>query len=788
MHRQLQKIFQQVINNKKGLLIIMSLDLLYQEATSHNTSPQRLREIAAMNDELARLVASNSVADSNLLTELALKARNNKDVELQRAIASNPNTPTQFLVELAKLFPQEFFSNPVYDLLILENVNLFRNFRKKLLLKLVCTYNAPESFLAIAAGTCEYNIKRIQQNHEYFWKWREILIAVACHHNNSRKNLSKLSQYSDDIVAEVAGVRLKYPSDNILFWDKLASNEKPIWDKLALNEKPNIIAFIPHQILFELAQLPEISSNFLKAASQLETFPGILNIIANHPKTPKEVLEKLAKNSHSDVAEAAKLHISYAGELETGWRSLAEEKIGRDQLPSLNNEEGIELRLWQAGAIEESTLPYLNQRSIREYISTLLKIVCSADTPRRILDNLEQHPRVSPLITECINYLKQREAIIFDLLPKKLPINNNCANFLNPLVDDIDTLLNKVKDKFWCKKLTSVSIDNPTINLCLLHLIQQDYGSRTRINYLRNMLFDYDRGRYKEYHGLFIRYSNLEYYAVILANNPNTSPQILSKLAEHPIGGVRVLVASNYNITQNTLDNLIEDRNPEVRTAALANPKLDSILREQLANLDNPNLSSQDLLELANSKYTAVRAKVVQHPNVDASILKKLAYDKIIVRLAVAKHPKTPTDILTKFINHPDRRLPLAVAQNSGADKDLLIQLATQPAADGGFHFNPLNLAAVKSLLTQEPEAAIPFLDRCLKFPNRPSFSRFLVLMNPRIPSSFLARYYKSWFWAERFAIAQNPNTTRDICQQLTQDPNRIVRAAARDNLKLRNK
>lgn len=87
-------------------------------------------------------------------------------------------------------------------------------------------------------------------------------------------------------------------------------------------------------------------------------------------------------------------------------------------------------------------------------------------------------------------------------------------------------------------------------------------------------------------------------------------------------------------------------------------------------------------------------------------------------------------------------------------------------------------------MLTQEPEAAIPLFDRCLKFPDRPSFSRFLVLMNPHIPSSFLARYYKSWFWAERYAIAQNPNTDRDICQQLTQDPNSIVRAAARDNLK----
>ncbi|MEH1854693.1 MAG: hypothetical protein V7L11_24160 [Nostoc sp.] len=298
------------------------------------------------------------------------------------------------------------------------------------------------------------------------------------------------------------------------------------------------------------------------------------------------------------------------------------------------------------------------------------------------------------------------------------------------------------------------------------------------------MLIDFGEGRYKDHNPIFIRLYNLEYYGVILASDTSNSPQILSKLVEHPIQGVRVLVASHHNITQNSLDNLIDDRSPEVRAAALANPKLDSMLREQLASLENPNLSSLDLRELANSEHTAVRAKVVRHPNVDASILAKLADDKLIVRLAVAKHPKTPAEILTRFTEHQDRRLPLAVAQNPGAPKDLLIQLATQPAGRGGFHFNPLNLAAVKSLLTQEPEAAIPFLDRCLKFPDRPSFSRFLVLMNPHIPSSFLARYYKSWFWPERYAIAQNPNTHRDICQQLTQDPNRIVRAAARDNLK----
>ncbi|MHC5936827.1 variant leucine-rich repeat-containing protein [Nostoc sp.] len=64
----------------------MSLDSLKQEATNHNTSPQRLRELAAINDELRRLVAANPLAESSLLGELAIQARTNKDVEMQRAI------------------------------------------------------------------------------------------------------------------------------------------------------------------------------------------------------------------------------------------------------------------------------------------------------------------------------------------------------------------------------------------------------------------------------------------------------------------------------------------------------------------------------------------------------------------------------------------------------------------------------------------------------------------------------------------------------------------------------
>ncbi|WP_262984345.1 hypothetical protein [Nostoc sp. 'Peltigera membranacea cyanobiont' 210A] len=44
----------------------MSLDSLKEEAKNYNISPQRLRELAAINDELKRLVAANPLAESSL--------------------------------------------------------------------------------------------------------------------------------------------------------------------------------------------------------------------------------------------------------------------------------------------------------------------------------------------------------------------------------------------------------------------------------------------------------------------------------------------------------------------------------------------------------------------------------------------------------------------------------------------------------------------------------------------------------------------------------------------------
>ena len=103
------------------------LSSLEQEAVDENTSGDRLRELATINLELARLVASNPSAPPELLQELTYKFYCNGDPTggsykpICKAIASNPNTSQDMLDILVSEFPLQVLNNSVLDLLLLEN-------------------------------------------------------------------------------------------------------------------------------------------------------------------------------------------------------------------------------------------------------------------------------------------------------------------------------------------------------------------------------------------------------------------------------------------------------------------------------------------------------------------------------------------------------------------------------------------------------------------------------------------------------------------------------------------
>lgn len=90
-----------------------------QEAASESTSCDRLFELALACTDLARLVANHS-APPELLHELG----DSRDLRTRENVATNPNTPTEILLNLGAEFPEQLLGNPVFFLLLLENLNL----------------------------------------------------------------------------------------------------------------------------------------------------------------------------------------------------------------------------------------------------------------------------------------------------------------------------------------------------------------------------------------------------------------------------------------------------------------------------------------------------------------------------------------------------------------------------------------------------------------------------------------------------------------------------------------
>ncbi len=94
-----------------------------------------------------RLIAIHPRATGDVLNRLAVSG----DRQTRRAVVLNPQTPKDILLKLAPTFPGEFFTNPVFDLLLLEDPNLFDQLPISVIKNILRRDDCPVSLLRWAA-------------------------------------------------------------------------------------------------------------------------------------------------------------------------------------------------------------------------------------------------------------------------------------------------------------------------------------------------------------------------------------------------------------------------------------------------------------------------------------------------------------------------------------------------------------------------------------------------------------------------------------------------------------
>ncbi|MBW4506491.1 MAG: hypothetical protein KME64_08280 [Scytonematopsis contorta HA4267-MV1] len=723
------------------------------EAANTNTSPERLNELLQKSPELAAVIANNENTSPELLQELSTS----EDEQIRQAVAANPNTPTDVLFKLGEEFPQELLDNPVFSLLLLENPNFMQDIPEATLVNLIKLPSIPDSFLQWVLNSSNEP---------------QILFFITMNPKVSKEDLQKLinkfqRHWNSEQIQQVAKLHVNWSGEMEWGWEEAALE---VVQKRQLYKDRIVHKELSEYSLWQIGVIPE---SFLTTLD----FKTITKI-AQHPETPGYILQALLKNPRAAIN---KVRVAIASNLNTPVHLLEElagdenKRVRRNVFLNPNTPNVIFQRFqeYERAIGNTNTSPEeLMRIPTNEWMHISKGVASHPNTPKEVLLKLATNKS-----------WKMRLAVA-----KNSNISDDILAILQQ--DNIKTVREESSKTLKRKLNNTKDIQTDYVYLekkCELYLddLQNIVGSKNKyippqiINHLcQKIALDLDISdtfldRCALTHSIDLQ--------TALARHPKISESIFEQLMKSRSPRLRQLLTQNQNLPINLLKKLLNNNNYKIRQAVLIALQKNPLARrdkdlnnfwQQWNMAQNVNTPDETLAKLAQSKWVLIREAVAQHPkaamiiyqldkpakkddktNIPATLIEKLIVDKNqAVRIAVAKNPHTPIDILEEL-------------------------------ADTNFCNEPIHLAAVKTLIKQYPESDILDLDNYIWQHPCPSLSGFFVLLHPLTPSDVLVKYFRSWSWLERYAIATNPNTPVHIRQRLAEDANRIVRAGAKSYL-----
>ena len=295
-----------------------------------------------------------------------------------------------------------------------------------------------------------------------------------------------------------------------------------------------------------------------------------------------------------------------------------------------------------------------------------------------------------------------------------------------------------------------------------------------------------------------------------LATDPE--PRIRWRVAEHPRTPLHVLEMMAHSTESEDREVVAQSRRvPQVALEMLSKDKSKDV-RESVAI--NPNAPASVLETLAKDREVDIRRSVAENLNTPASALhilskdmstgEQLLYSNVrdTVRRSVAKNPNTPVVILEVLATDQDKDVRGGVVENSNAPVTVLEILSKDKEAD------------IRRSVARSPRTPVD-LFYSLALDTSPSV-RVDVVMNGKAPKLLrdqLSRDVQMWIshgtsgersglaksrqtpavglealaqdpsWSVRYSVAHNPNTPVHILEKLAHDSENIVLGAVVENL-----
>jgi hypothetical protein len=124
-------------NNRFGLPKSLKLSLHTLDAlnsldalrTANQSAPNRQQHIYSTTGQIQHQLAVELAVDSTTAPDRLVELSHDQRTTVRVAVASNPNTPPDTLIQLAKQFPLQVAANPMFELMQLENPQFISEMR-----------------------------------------------------------------------------------------------------------------------------------------------------------------------------------------------------------------------------------------------------------------------------------------------------------------------------------------------------------------------------------------------------------------------------------------------------------------------------------------------------------------------------------------------------------------------------------------------------------------------------------------------------------------------------------
>jgi hypothetical protein len=245
-----------------------------QEASDPTTPPSRLLALVKEDPSLLGTIAQNPAAPPEWLEATS----KNKEQEIRRCVASNPNTPTSVLLVIGGEFPKELLANPAFSLFFLENPNLLYQVTDYLLSHIARFPEVPEILLQRASRGPDHVRRAAAKNPSLP---EEMLFRLGgdelpdVRHEILRRSWSSPSRQLLRRLGIIADHHTLPPTDKTLTAEELG----------LLCESGGFAQWL-------VTKHPNVTSEQLEMLSN-KTSTLVLSGVARCPKTPEAVIKKL---------------------------------------------------------------------------------------------------------------------------------------------------------------------------------------------------------------------------------------------------------------------------------------------------------------------------------------------------------------------------------------------------------------------------------------------------------------------------------------------------------------